>query len=142
YMNISLDVPQAIERQRLRRLQESLSLTPKDTDDTDGMLQDLAFGSKNPASISVNVTAARENARQVREQISSEMWMQLNKHYLDIRYAKIDGVWENSPHDFFFRVEEGSHLFHGICDATMNHNQGWHFIQIGRYIERALCLLQ
>lgn len=29
------------------------------------------------------------------------------------------------------------HLFAGITDATMTHNEGWHFGQIGRFIERA-----
>ena len=142
YTNVSLDVPEAVERQRLRRLQAGLSLPVQDQVDTDTLLQNLAFGTDNPASISVNIAAVRENARQVREQISSEMWTQINKHYLDVRYAKIDGIWAESPHDFFLKVEEGSHLFYGICDATMNHNQGWHFIQIGRYIERVMGLLQ
>lgn len=142
YMNVVLDVPEALERLRLRRLQESLSLMPSDSAETDRVLQNLTFGGDTSASISVNISAARENARQVREQISSEMWTHLNRHYLDVRYARVDGIWHESPHDFFSKVEGGSHLFYGICDATMNHNQGWHFIQLGRYVERVLCLLQ
>ena len=29
------------------------------------------------------------------------------------------------------------HLFQGVTDATMTHGEGWHFIELGRYLERA-----
>jgi uncharacterized alpha-E superfamily protein len=40
-------------------------------------------------------------------------------------------------------VREGSYRFHGVTAATMNHDEAWHFIQLGKYIERAcnLCVL-
>ncbi len=142
YIYTMPDVPEVFEQARLRRLQESLSLTAEDTPESEKLLQALTFDANHAASINHSVTVSRENARQVREQISSEMWTQLNKLYLDVRYAKVDGIWHESPHDFYMKVKEGSHLFTGICDATMNHNQGWHFIQLGRYIERVFGLLQ
>lgn len=142
YIHTIPDVPEVFEQARLRRLQDSLSLTPSDgLIEGDRLLQQLTFDAQFPVSINYSVTTARENARQVREQISSEMWTQLNKLYLDVRYAKVDGVWD-SPHDFYMKVKEGSHLFAGLCDATMNHNQGWLFIQLGQFIERVLGLLQ
>jgi len=78
------------------------------------------------------VAAARENARQVREQISTEMWEQLNRVYLTVRQA-------NSPgsSSFYTSVKEAAHLFQGLTDSTMIHTEGWHYIQIGRSIERA-----
>lgn len=143
YVHTIPDVPEIFEQKRLQRLQESLSIAPQEAPvDGDRLLQQLTFDTDHPASINYCITAARENARQVREQISSEMWTQLNKLYLDVRYAKMDGIWQDAPHDFYMKVKEGSHLFTGICDATMNHNQGWHFIRIGRYIERVSALLQ
>ena len=141
YKNIMLDVPDALEQQHLKRLQRSLSL-PAVSTDADTVVHDLIFDADNPASIINSITAARENARQVREQISSEMWTQINRLYLDVRYARMDGIWSDSPHNFLLNVEEGSYLFQGITDATMNHNQGWHFIQIGRFMERVLGLLE
>ena len=52
----------------------------------------LAFDKDNPNSICSCLSAARENARTVREVISSEMWMQINEMYLvhplDGRQAK------------------------------------------------------
>jgi len=39
--------------------------------------------------------------------------------------------------DFMLAVMDGLHLFQGVTDSTMIHGEGWHFIQLGRYIERA-----
>jgi uncharacterized alpha-E superfamily protein len=79
------------------------------------------------------VAAARENARQVREQISTEMWEQLNRLYLYVRNNRDVG-----GSSFYTRVKEAAHLFQGVTDSTMIHTEGWNYIQIGRSIERAL----
>jgi uncharacterized alpha-E superfamily protein len=143
HLNLMLDMASlTVEQQRLRRLHDSLSLTNMKYSEGDDLLRRLTFDSSNPLSIISTITSARENARQVREQISSEMWMQINKLYLHVRRVDANAIWRESPHDFYLEVREGSHLFQGITDATMNHNQGWHFIQIGRYIERIFALLQ
>ena len=42
-----------------------------------------------------------------------------------------------SPHEYYQAVECGSCLFQGVCDATLNHDEGWQFIQLGKYLERA-----
>jgi uncharacterized alpha-E superfamily protein len=97
----------------------------------------LAFDTSAPASIISCVAMARENARQVRESISSEMWECLNRLYLRVRSSNIDDIWNTEPHEFFQEVKEGAHLFQGITDATINHNEIWRFIQVGRYLERA-----
>lgn len=91
-------------------------------------------------SILGQVAAARENARQVREQISSEMWNQLNQFYLDMSQAQQQELWRIQPHSFYLALKNGAHLFQGITDSTMNHNEGWHFIQLGRYIERTIMI--
>jgi len=106
-------------------------------DDVHEMARVLAFDAQNSDSLVACVAAARENARQVREQISSEMWEQLNQLYLSVIRTNIDQIWTEHRHDFFWSIREASHLFQGITDATMNHGQGWQFIQLGRYIERA-----
>ncbi|WP_321390615.1 alpha-E domain-containing protein [uncultured Desulfuromusa sp.] len=96
----------------------------------------LVFDRKNPNSIYSCVRAARENARSVREYISSEMWEQLNTFYLMINgAAKEDSM--DLPHRFFADVMTASHTFIGITDSTMNHGEGWHFGRLGRMLERA-----
>ena len=97
----------------------------------------LTFDTSNSASIVSCLAAARENARQVREQISSEMWEQLNRLYLRVKRTTIEDIWQRQPHMFLAGVKEGVQLFQGVTDATMNHSEGWHFIRVGCYIERA-----
>ena len=101
------------------------------------VLQFLTFDRENPNSIISCLRAARENARSVREIISSEMWLQLNTFYLMVNSAASSGKGFESPHNFFNEVKLASHLFTGITDATMTHGEGWHFCRLGRKLERA-----
>ena len=96
----------------------------------------LVFDRNNPNSIYSCVRAARENARSVREYISSEMWEQINTFYLMINTAAKD-VSMDLPHQFFVDIMSASHAFIGITDSTMNHGEGWHFGRMGRMLERA-----
>ncbi|MDX2213079.1 MAG: alpha-E domain-containing protein [Oculatellaceae cyanobacterium bins.114] len=96
----------------------------------------LTFDHSYPNSIISCVQAARENARTVREVISSEMWEQVNAFYFMVQDAhEKHSLSELSG--FFTEVKLASHLFAGVMDATMSHNEGWHFGQIGRMLERA-----
>jgi uncharacterized alpha-E superfamily protein len=101
------------------------------------VIQFLAVDAQNPNSIASCLRAARENARTVREIISSEMWLQLNKFYLMVNSTMADSRHLSSPHEFFAEVKMASHLFAGIADATMSHGEAWHFCRLGRKIERA-----
>jgi uncharacterized alpha-E superfamily protein len=92
---------------------------------------------KNPNSVYSSLAAARENARTVREQISSEMWEQINRLYLYLKGDSGRKMLRQSPYEFFRRVITGSHLVQGITDATMTHGEGWDFIRIGKLLERA-----
>jgi uncharacterized alpha-E superfamily protein len=94
---------------------------------------------KNPNSIYSSIASARENARTTREQISSEMWEQINKLYLFVTSEAARQLVRSSPYEFFNLIIRGSHLFQGISDATMTHGEGWDFISIGKLIERADC---
>ncbi len=134
-----LNYTAAEEQPRWQRLRASLSApaTEGEVDSSYSITKSLTFDAANAASIGYAITAARENARQVRELISSEMWEQINRLYLQIKQTSINELWYAKPHVFFTSVKEGVQLFQGITDATMNHNEGWHFIRVGRCIERA-----
>ena len=101
------------------------------------VIQFLTFDGDNPNSILSCLRWARENARSVREIISSEMWLQLNTFYLMVNSAASSGKGFESPHEFFTEVKLSSHLFTGVTDATMTHSEGWHFCRLGRKLERA-----
>jgi uncharacterized alpha-E superfamily protein len=123
---------------RWQRLLDALHTVPPADGLTDyAIVQMLAFDSATPVSIVACITAARENAQQVREQISSEMWEQLNRLYLHVKYSDIEQIWRAEPQEFLQSVKDGAHLFQGVTDATMSHDEGWFYIQVGRYLERA-----
>lgn len=96
----------------------------------------LTFDTRNPNSILSCVRAARENARSVREIISSSMWEHLNQAYLMLTAAARRGD-VTDPHELFSSVRTASHTFIGVTDATMTHNEAWHFCRLGRQLERA-----
>lgn len=97
----------------------------------------LVFQPENPNSIFQCVCQARENARMVRDQITMELWEELNRLYLFIRSAKARKVWNQSPSDFFQEIKSSSLHLIGIINATMAHDEGWWFVQVGQFIERA-----
>jgi uncharacterized alpha-E superfamily protein len=97
----------------------------------------LTFDPENPNSILSCLRSARENARSIREIISSEMWEQLNSFYLMVRDAAEPGGPQAKSAGFFTQVRDSSHLFSGITDATMTHGEAWHFLHLGRMLERA-----
>ena len=101
------------------------------------VIQFLTFDPANPNSILACLRAARENARGVREIISSDMWLQLNKFYLMVESAADDPRLFVAPYDFFHEVKGASQSFTGITDATMTHGEAWHFGRLGRMLERA-----
>jgi uncharacterized alpha-E superfamily protein len=99
----------------------------------------VSLQKKNQNSIHSCLTLARENARSTSEQISSEMWEQINRLYLFVKSDAAKKLVRTSPYEFFKRIITGSHLFQGITDATMTHGEGWDFIRIGKLLERADC---
>jgi len=101
------------------------------------VVQFLTFDADYPNSIRACLRAARENARSVREAISSEMWERLNSFYLMVNSAADDPRRLRDPQDLFASVKMSSHEFAGVTDATMSHGEGWHFCRLGRHLERA-----
>jgi uncharacterized alpha-E superfamily protein len=139
-LNLLLDCPPGVTQQW-----EPLVVTTGDLElfrerygdaSADNVLQFLTFDSEYSNSILSCLQAARENARSVREIISSEMWEQVNAFYLMVKDAAEAGSLANL-HEFYPEVKLSSHLFAGVMDATMAHNEGWNFGHLGRLMERA-----
>jgi uncharacterized alpha-E superfamily protein len=103
----------------------------------ENVIQFLTFDDQNPNSIFSTLIKARENARTIREVISSEMWEQINKFYFMVRDAMSGNEAIKNTHDFYTRVKMESHLFTGITDTTLSHGEAWHFSRLGRLLERA-----
>jgi uncharacterized alpha-E superfamily protein len=97
----------------------------------------LVFDSLNPAAVSFCIEGARENARQVREEISTEQWQRLNRLFHQMRSPGAQDQFRLNINDSLSSIIDGIHLFKGVSDTTMIHGQGWQFIRLGRYLERA-----
>ena len=100
-------------------------------------MQFLTFDEKNANSIWPASSAARENARAVRDMISSQMWEELNKFYLMVREARKDESMLASPFEFFGRVKLGGSILEGVAESTMSRGEAWHFRRMGLSLERA-----
>ena len=101
----------------------------------DAVANFLIQNRKNPSSIYNCILIARENARQIREILSTEMWEQINTMYLqlfhDLPLQKLlDQRWLR-------QVRKDCQLLYGISDVCFSRNQGWQFCQLGRLVERA-----
>ena len=97
----------------------------------------LTFDRQYMNSILSCLAAARENARSIREIISSEMWEHLNTFYLEMADPKHQPMALEDPHRFFKIIQMRSHLFTGLMDSTMSHGEAWNFARIGMMMERA-----
>ena len=96
----------------------------------------MAFNPDNPNSLLSCISRARENARAIRENISAEMWENLNALYWSIKADDAAGRYEESPDDFYRHVMGASLLFQGLTDQTLDHDQRWLFTQLAKYMER------
>jgi uncharacterized alpha-E superfamily protein len=101
------------------------------------MTYSLAFERFNQSSLISSLRFARDNGRQVREQISTEMWNRLNRLYLRLVPIDFTAMWNEQPGHLFREIVEEMHMLEGTTYSTMRHGEGWHFLQLGRYIERA-----
>jgi uncharacterized alpha-E superfamily protein len=97
----------------------------------------LTFDKENPSSIISCVAAARENARCVRERISSELWIAINQFYLKLSDPEMPKQVLAAPHAFYSSVKEFSQLTAGIIQGTMSHDVAWNFTHLGTLLERA-----
>lgn len=116
-----------------------LAATSASTEPNAQILQ-LMTDSENRSSIVSCITCARENASQVREQISSEMWEHLNQLYHLVTQTRATIASDSEPLGILTEIRDWSYRFYGATDSTMNHGEAWQFIQLGKYMERACSL--
>lgn len=102
-----------------------------------GVIEYLTVDRGNPSSIVAAVVQARENAASVRDYLSSETWVAINRLYHSIASSNIYLILADGLYDFCDSVRLGSHLFSGTADATSLHDEGWHWMRAGIYLERA-----
>ncbi|HMR76755.1 MAG TPA: alpha-E domain-containing protein [Polyangiaceae bacterium] len=128
-------------------LLELSEVSPRSGDPWKGTLEALAlpdisfasavFDEGASGSVVSSLYRARENARQVREVISSEMWEALNETYWALKEAAEAPEREADMNETLADVVEGGFAFAGVADGTMRRGEGWLFTRLGQFMERA-----
>ena len=139
--NLMLNPSKLSTEARWHRIMASLGVaaTVDGIDPQRAMIQ-LTSDPEHESSIVSCITECRENAGQVREQISSEMWERLNRLYHQVTQPDTRVDADSDPMRLVAAVREGVYEFQGVTSATMNHGEGWQFIQLGKYMERSCAL--
>lgn len=139
-LNLALDVGPEMERHW-----DPLIYTTGDHDafrkkydegNQQNVIQFLTFDAENPNSILSCLRTARENARTVRDMISSPMWEEINKFFLLVKTASQAQVL-GSPFDFFAQIKLSAYTLDGVVQSTLSRNEAWNFHRMGQLIERA-----
>ena len=97
----------------------------------------LVFQAENPNSLVSSICQARENARMIRDQIAMEFWEELNRLYLFVKMPDARRIWKQSPAEFFQQVRSSSLQLIGLGYSALLRNEGWWFMQAGKFLERA-----
>ncbi len=98
----------------------------------------MAFDETNPNSIISCISKARENAREIRENIIKETWEKLNEFYHYVKYQANKTDWQDSdPITFFTEIKERILLINGLAYSCVARTEGWHFRLLGAFLERA-----
>jgi len=92
---------------------------------------------RNPNSITSCIALARENARTVRDQLSDELWEELNALYLFSRSDEAGRLVASDPPRYYERIRRSAVTFLGIAASTTARDEEWDFMDLGRYLERA-----
>ena len=104
--------------------------------DSYALADDLTFERSNPDSVFSCFAKGRENARDTRHCISPEVWTCLNTSYQRLQQQDMASVWRWEPTQFYDETAAEINTFGGLTESTMYHDEGWSFLQLGRYVER------
>jgi len=103
------------------------------------ILQYLVTDKENPNAVLNMVTQARENARSVQDHITKEVWQCLNDYYHTMKEEWLT-IWlqKDDPITILDVLIKQGLLYYGTADITMSRGEGYSFMNIGKYLERAI----
>ena len=104
--------------------------------DSFALADDLTFERSNPDSVLSCFSMGRENARDTRHCISPEVWTSLNASFQRLQQQDMASAWRLEPTQFYDDTVSEINTFGGLTESTMYHDEGWSFLQLGRYVER------
>ena len=140
--NLMLDLPLGLKEQWKPLIAATgdidLYLAKYDKFDRMNAIRFLVFDLENHNSMFSSISKARENARTVREKITKESWEKINEVYLTFQEAISQEFWkEEDPRKFIADVKYRIQLLYGISDNSVARTEGWYFLRLGQFLERA-----
>jgi len=97
----------------------------------------LVMDSHNPNCMLASLSHARENLRTSRVIFPREIWETLNDLYNYVKNHQLTALSRRGRYAFLMHVIDTCHIILGKITATMNHDQTYGFLRLGRNIERA-----
>lgn len=103
------------------------------------VLKHLITDTNNLNSMKILLGKARENARGSQDKITKEVWEQINGMYHTINSETLnDELASEKALHLLDSFEKSSLMYNGILESTMPRGPGWEFMNVGRYLDRAL----
>ena len=101
------------------------------------VIEFMLFDKRNPSSVLSCIASARENARCIRDQLSSEVWETLNTFFLRLKDDDFTRYAQLGASEYLAWIKNQTQLFHGVADSMLPRTNGWWFYDLGRHLERA-----
>jgi uncharacterized alpha-E superfamily protein len=142
HLNLVLDLPPEIENPFLPLLDSRGDLSTFELLYTEmkqeNVMYFLVFDLRNPNALINCISQARENARSLRERISTEMWQHINQLYLFLNNEKSKGSWSLEEMFLFLeQVKKSCYGISGLAYNTLSRTDEWHVAKLGRHLERS-----
>src|SRR5271170_1237383 len=104
--------------------------------DRNRVLGYLTCDRTNPQSILSMIARARENARGTQESLGVDAWSEINRLYLYLCGQRAQRKYGASPSEFYAAIKQSCILFDGLVQNTLPRDEVYHFLELGRYLER------
>jgi uncharacterized alpha-E superfamily protein len=96
----------------------------------------LTFDRSNPNSLVSTIWRARENARGTQESLGVDAWSEINRLYLYLCGQRAQRRFHASASSLYAKVKQSCILFDGMIQNTLPRDEVYHFIRLGRHLER------
>lgn len=104
--------------------------------DGEAVQEYLTFNDEVPVCLRRSISAARENARSVREVVSLEAWESINELHLWMQGPAARAAFDEHRYGFYRHVRRETQLCMGLLRGAMLHDAPLDFIWLGLLLER------
>jgi len=105
--------------------------------DENSVISFMLVDEKHPGSIVSSLSAARENARTVKEIIPREAWEQINQLFYFVTENSKAAFKRRSRYEYLSKIILANQTITGMLAGTMTQDEAYSFVRIGRNLERA-----